>query len=370
MGSAPVHDPAAGSLSLTAAEAAASSASPPAAKNAADPAAPPSHRQPSRPAAWEDSELEPTKPATWLERHTLLPASAGSASRQRQGSAAASGSDGATLSAVRGQVQAVAVSLCLLALVHLNAVLWADYIGLMLWAFVLSEALRTGRERYLNALRQLHVQLLQHDDGGLVYWMLQVAGARSLAKRWFRVLTKEKARASPLKRTTSAKEPRRHVTEQVHGAPQITAWRVFRACAREQWNGEAQAQAQAQAQQQANTQEGGGGKQEKTQQPKEHNLRLERCTICLRRLWRICMWPFELFMHVATAATHTSLVSLSLFLTLHLFPASTLWKVACFAIGLPTILLASLAMLGLTRTILAPVVRTANAKCNRNANFL
>ena len=54
---------------------------------------------------------------------------------------------GGTLSAVRGQVQAVAVSLCLLALVHLNCVLWADYIGLMLWAFVLSEALRTGRER-------------------------------------------------------------------------------------------------------------------------------------------------------------------------------------------------------------------------------
>ena len=89
---------------------------------------------------------------------------------------------GGSLAAVRGQVQAVAVSLCLLALLHLNAVLWGDYIGLMLWAFVLSEALRTGRERYLNALRQLHAQLKEHDDGGLVYWLLQVAGAKSMAE--------------------------------------------------------------------------------------------------------------------------------------------------------------------------------------------
>lgn len=90
--------------------------------------------------------------------------------------------------AVRGQVQAVAVSLCLLGLIHLNCVLWADYIGLILWAFVLSEAMRIGREKYLYSLRELHRHLKQNDNGGVVYWLLHATGAVHAAKVWYSIL--------------------------------------------------------------------------------------------------------------------------------------------------------------------------------------
>lgn len=117
--------------------------------------------------------------------HTTTPLSM--RGRQRQGQVGTPRSEdadasvllfgGGKLAAVRGQVQAVAVSLCLLGLIHLNCVLWADYIGLMLWAFVLSEAMRIGRERYLYSLRELHGHLKEHNSSGVVYWLLRATGA-------------------------------------------------------------------------------------------------------------------------------------------------------------------------------------------------
>ena len=72
---------------------------------------------------------------------------------------------------VRAQVQAVFICMCLGALAHLNVTLWADYAGMCLWAFILSEALRKNQDRYSAAMSDLRKHL-RDERGGFVHWLL------------------------------------------------------------------------------------------------------------------------------------------------------------------------------------------------------
>ena len=73
---------------------------------------------------------------------------------------------------VRAQVQAVFICMCLAGLAHLNITLWADYAGMCLWAFILSEALRKNQDRFSAAMSDLREHLTE-GRGGFVHWLLQ-----------------------------------------------------------------------------------------------------------------------------------------------------------------------------------------------------
>lgn len=87
---------------------------------------------------------------------------------------------------VKAVVRSVLVVLCMLALMNLNYVLWQDYTGIALWAFVLSEALKSGREQYLGHMEALIHHELHTQGGGMVLWLLQMFNLHACARIWFK----------------------------------------------------------------------------------------------------------------------------------------------------------------------------------------
>jgi hypothetical protein len=131
---------------------------------------------------------------------------------------------------------------------------------------------------------------------------------------------------SPLCRTMSAGEPRqsrRHVQDAAVSAeaaadeppPQASALRVLKTCAREtlaEWHSGESPRAAVAA--------GGDGGTGRCGCCCPCTHLSKRSHSCIRGFWRVCSWPVELVFHVAGAALHNALLSLSVFLILHLFP--------------------------------------------------
>ena len=63
---------------------------------------------------------------------------------------------------VQAQVRGAFVCLAAMFLCRVNYELWIDYAGMALWAFVLSEALKAGREFYVSKMQEL-IEHLEDD---------------------------------------------------------------------------------------------------------------------------------------------------------------------------------------------------------------
>ena len=63
---------------------------------------------------------------------------------------------------VQAQVRGAFVCLAALFLCRVNLELWIDYAGMALWAFVLSEALKAGRDYYVKKMQEL-IEHLEDD---------------------------------------------------------------------------------------------------------------------------------------------------------------------------------------------------------------
>lgn len=92
---------------------------------------------------------------------------------------------------VQAQVRGAFVCMAMMFLMQVNYTLWFDYAGMALWAFVLSEALKSGRMSYETHLHELIYHVEDSRDSakhtGVVHWLLQLCALRVLTAIWRRV---------------------------------------------------------------------------------------------------------------------------------------------------------------------------------------
>ena len=65
---------------------------------------------------------------------------------------------------VQSQVRGAFVCLAAMFLCRVNYELWIDYAGMALWAFILSEALKAGRDYYVSKMQELVEHLSDKRD--------------------------------------------------------------------------------------------------------------------------------------------------------------------------------------------------------------
>ena len=65
---------------------------------------------------------------------------------------------------VQSQVRGAFVCLAAIFLCRANYELWIDYAGMALWAFILSEALKAGRDYYVSKMQELVEHLSDKRD--------------------------------------------------------------------------------------------------------------------------------------------------------------------------------------------------------------
>ena len=65
---------------------------------------------------------------------------------------------------VQSQVRGAFVCLAAIFLCRVNYELWIDYAGMALWAFILSEALKAGRDYYVSKMQELVEHLSDKRD--------------------------------------------------------------------------------------------------------------------------------------------------------------------------------------------------------------